>query len=341
MRGSVRKNACWQRLAAGLAILALASGLSDISAAATTDIFAAGVTAAGTSTPDSTTVILLGTGNPRPSPERAGPATAIMVGDRLFLFDAGPCVMRQLAAAKLSIKGAEAVFLTHLHTDHTLGYPDLIFTSWVMGRQRSMPVYGPPGLAAMTDHLLAAWSEDIEIRTNGLERETPGGYRVDVHEIRLPTPADSVATAISRTRVVYDSAGVRVTAIPVPHGNWKHAYGFRIDTPDRSIVLSGDTAYSPLLLEMSRGVDVLIHEVYPEVRLKPEPRPGGELWVQYMKEFHTSDVEVGRLAAAARPKLLLLHHVVWMGGVEEELIQGISQGGYSGPVVIGADLGRY
>lgn len=291
--------------------------------------------------PDSTTVILLGTGTPRPDPERAGPATAITVGDRLFLFDAGPCVMRQLAAAKLSIQGPEALFITHLHTDHTLGYPDLIFTSWVMGRRTTMPVYGPPSLQAMTDHLLAAWSEDIEIRTHGLERETPGGYRVDVHELQFPVPADSTAPIASRVLVVYDSAGVKVTAIPVPHGNWQHAYGFRIDTPDRSIVLSGDTAFSPLLLEMSRGVDLLIHEIYPKVRLKPEPRPGGELWVQYMKEFHTSDVEVGRLAAAARPGLLLLHHVVWMGGVEEELIQGVREGGYNGAVTVGVDLGRY
>ncbi|MDZ4805761.1 MAG: MBL fold metallo-hydrolase, partial [Candidatus Eisenbacteria bacterium] len=283
----------------------------------------------------------LGTGTPRPNPERAGPATAVTVGDRLFLFDAGPAVMRQLAAAKLSIKGAEAAFITHLHSDHTLGYPDLIFTSWVMGRQQSMPVYGPPGLKAMTDHILAAWGEDIEIRTHGLEREAPGGYQVQVHEIQLPTPPDSSSSPKSRTLVVYDSAGVKVTAIPVPHGNWRHAYGYRIDTPDRSIVLSGDTAYSTLILEMSRGVDVLIHEVYPEVRLKPEPRPGGELWPQYMKEFHTSDIEVGRLAAAARPKLLLLHHVVWMGGVEEELIQGVRQGGYDGEVTVGADLGRY
>ncbi|HEX7878486.1 MAG TPA: MBL fold metallo-hydrolase [Candidatus Eisenbacteria bacterium] len=292
-------------------------------------------------TPDSTTVILLGTGMPRPNPERSGPATAITVGDRQFLFDAGPAVMRQLAAAKLSFKEFEAVFITHLHSDHTLGYPDVLLTSWVMGRKTPLRVYGPPGLRRMTDLILEAWSEDVDIRTHGLERDLPGGEKADVREIEPPTSSDPAAPLAARVRVVYDSADVRVTAIPVPHGSWKYAYGYRIDTPDRSIVISGDTAYSPLLLEMSRGVDLLIHETYPLAYLKPEPRPNGELWPEYMHTFHTSDVEVGKLAAAARPKMVILHHVVWMGGSEAELIQGVRKGGYDGPVLIGADLGRY
>jgi ribonuclease BN (tRNA processing enzyme) len=296
---------------------------------------------AGPSASDSTTVVLLGTGMPRPNPERAGPATAITVGNRLFLFDAGPSVMRQLAAAGLSFKEFEAVFITHLHSDHTLGYPDLVLTSWVMGRKMPLRVFGPPGLQNMTDHILAAWSEDIDIRTHGLERDHPGGEQVDVHEIAIPGAADSTAPAAHRTAVVYDSGGVRVTAIPVPHGSWKHAFGFRIDAPGKSIVLSGDTAYSPLLQEMSAGVDILIHEVYPAAFLKPEPRPNGELWPEYMKTFHTSDVEVGRLAAAARPRRVILHHVVWMGGRAADLVAGVRQGGYAGPVIVGSDLARY
>jgi ribonuclease BN (tRNA processing enzyme) len=152
---------------------------------------------------DSTIVVLLGTGMPRPDPAASGPATAIVVGSRVFLVDAGPGVERQLAAAHLTISGPEATFITHLHSDHTLGYPDLILTSWVMGRRQPLAVYGPPGLQHMTDDLLAAYAEDIDIRTNGLEHETPGGYRVTVHEIR--------------PGVVYDSAGVRVTAIARPH----------------------------------------------------------------------------------------------------------------------------
>lgn len=275
---------------------------------------------------DSTVVVLLGTGMPRPDPEASGPATAVVVGARVYLFDAGPGVERRLAAARLPINGVTALFLTHLHSDHTLGYPDLIFTSWVMGRRTPLQAYGPTGLRRMTHHLLAAWSEDIAVRTNGLERETPAGYRVAVHEIRAG--------------VVYDSAGVRVTAIPVQHGEWREAFAFRIDTPDRSIVISGDTRPSDALAA-ARGVDVLVHEVYPEARLAPEDRPGGEDWPRYMRAFHTSDVELGRIAAAAQPRLIILHHIIRMGGTDAELLAGVRSGGFTGRVVIGRDLERY
>ena len=141
--------------------------------------------------------------------------------------------------------------------------------------------------------------------------------------------------------VVYDSAGVRVTAIPVLHGEWRHAFGFRVDTPDRSVVISGDTRPSEALLAAARGVDVLVHEVYPEVRVAPEQRPGGELWPQYLRTYHTSDVELGRLAAAAGPRLLVLSHLVRMGGTDAELVAGVRSGGFTGRVVVGHDLERY
>jgi len=284
--------------------------------------------AAGQSAPpESTTVILLGTGMPRPNPSASGPATAVAVGRRVFLFDAGAGVMRQVAAAGLSISGPDALFLTHLHSDHTLGYPDVIFTTWVMHRRGALQVYGPPGLQQMTDHLLAAWAEDIRVRTTGLERERAEDLAVAVHEIG--------------PGVVYDSGGIRVTAIPVEHGNWPTAFGFRIDTPDRSIVISGDTRPSEPLVEAARGADVLIHEVYPASRVAPENRPGGEAWPGYMRTFHTSDVELGALAARIAPGLLVLYHVVRMGASDEELLAGVRAGGFTGRAVIGRDLERY
>lgn len=182
---------------------------------------------------DSTTIVLLGTGGPRPNPAASGPATAVVVGSRVFLFDAGPGVERRLSAAGLPVDGVTALFVTHLHSDHTLGLPDLIFTSWVMGRRAPLAAFGPHGLRQMIDHIIAAWSEDIAIRTSGLEHEAPGGYRAAVHEIR--------------PGAIYDSAGVRVTAIPVLHGSWKEAFAYRVDTPDRSIVISGDTRPSDAL----------------------------------------------------------------------------------------------
>ena len=166
-------------------------------------------TSALASAAQSTQVILLGTGTPYPDPAASGPATAVVVNGRVFLFDVGAGVMRRLRAANLPINGPEALFITHLHSDHTLGYADLILTSWVMRRRAPFPVFGPTGLQRMTNHLLAAYSEDISIRTNGLEHEVAGGYRVGVHEIRAG--------------VVYEKDGVRVTAIAVQHGAWKDA----------------------------------------------------------------------------------------------------------------------
>jgi ribonuclease BN (tRNA processing enzyme) len=274
-----------------------------------------------------TEVILLGTGTPYPDPSASGPATAVVVGGRVFLFDAGAGVMRRLKAANLPIRGPEALFITHLHSDHTLGYADLILTSWVMRRRRPFPVYGPVGLRRMTNHLLAAYSEDIHIRENGLEHEVVGGYRVDVHEIRRG--------------IVYEKDGVRVTAVAVEHGAWRDAFAYRIDTSDRSIVISGDTRPSEELVKAAEGVDILIHEVYSAAGLRPEDRPGGQDWPRYCREYHTSDVELGSLAKRIRPGVLILNHIIRMGASDDELLSGVRASGYTGKVIVGKDLERF
>ena len=274
-----------------------------------------------------TQVLLLGTGTPYPDPNASGPATAVVVGKRVFLFDAGAGVMRQINAANLPISGPEATFFTHLHSDHTLGYPDLILTSWIMRRHSDLQVFGPPGLNDMTSHILKAFKEDIDIRTQGLEREVRELLRVHVHEIRAG--------------VVYDKDGVKVTAISVPHGSWKYAYAYRVDTADRSIVISGDTAPSQALIDASKNVDVLVHEVYLATNLRPEDRPGGELWPQYMRKFHTSEIELGEIAAKSNCKQLVLTHIIRFGGSDDQLLSGIRKGGYNGRVMIGKDLARY
>src|SRR6185436_16015957 len=133
-----------------------------------------------------------------------------------------------------------------------------------------------------------------------------------------------------KSGVIYQRNGVRVTAIPVPHGSWKVAYAYRIDTGDRSIVISGDTRPSEALVRASRGVDLLVHEVYSPLHLAPEARPGGQYWPQYMREFHTSDVELGSLAARIKPKLLLLTHIIRFGSSDEDLLNGVRAGGFNG-----------
>lgn len=277
------------------------------------------------SPPAAARVIMLGTGSPVPDPQAHGPATAIVVGSRVFLVDAGAGVTRQLAAAGFPrIKQVEATFLTHLHSDHTLGYPDLIFTTWIMGRRGPLLVFGPPGLRRMTNRLMDAWREDLDNRIKGLERETEAWLKVDAREI---APG-----------VVYDKDGVRVTAIGVKHGDWKSAFGYRFETPGKMITISGDTAPTDALIEAARESDVFIHEVYIAGRVAPEDRPGGELWPQYMREFHTSNIELGRIAARVKPGLFVLYHVLRMGGTDEELLAGIREGGYTGRVAIARDL---
>ena len=131
-----------------------------------------------------TQVVLLGTGTPRPDPARSGPATAIVVDGTAYLVDLGPGIVRRAAAAfgkgieALAVEKLETAFVTHLHSDHTVGYPDLIFTTWVQGRRSPLKVYGPEGLEAMTNHLMLAWQADIDIRTNGLERRSTAGLAV-------------------------------------------------------------------------------------------------------------------------------------------------------------------
>lgn len=276
---------------------------------------------------DTAAVVLVGTGFPRPDPAASGPAAAVVVGSRVFLFDAGAGIQRALSAARLPINGVTALFVTHLHSDHTLGFPDLILDSWMMGRRTPLAAYGPPGLRDMTAHILAAWAEDLRVRVTGLERETPITPQVRVHEIR--------------PGIVYDSGGVKVTAVAVPHGGLRHAFAYRIDAGGRSVVISGDTRPSPALERLSTGVDVLVHEVYASETLRPEPRPGGDVWPLYMRDAHTSDVELGAIAARARPRLLVLTHIIRMGAADSTLLAGVRRGGFGGRVVIGHDGDRF
>src|SRR5215217_1138903 len=160
--------------------------------------------------PARTQVVLLGTGSPPADPLRSGPATAIVVGDASYLVDLGPGVVRRAAAAaqkgipSLAANRLQTAFITHLHSDHTVGYPDLIFSTWVVGRRAPLQVYGPVGLADMTRHIMQAWQADIDIRTRGMEQRTRTGLDVEVHEV---TPG-----------VVYQDARIKVTAFPNAHG---------------------------------------------------------------------------------------------------------------------------
>jgi ribonuclease BN (tRNA processing enzyme) len=207
---------------------------------------------------DTTKVIMLGTGNPNPSPFQSGCSVAIVVNDTPYIVDFGPGLIRKAAAMSpqyggkikgLDVKNIKHAFLTHLHSDHTTGYPDLILTPWVMGRDEPLEVYGPEGINDMTSHILKAYEEDIRYRLYGSEPANNQGWRVNSHEF-------------TKEGVIYEDENVKVEAFPVTHGTWPNAWGFRFTTPDKIIVLSGDASPSEKIIEYASGADILIHEVY-------------------------------------------------------------------------------
>jgi ribonuclease BN (tRNA processing enzyme) len=277
-----------------------------------------------------TAVVMLGTGTPNADPDRSGPAVAVVRAGRSYLVDAGPGVVRRAAAAAtlhadsaLQPRNLRTLFLTHLHSDHTVGLPDLILSAWTLEREVPLEVYGPPGTQAMVDHLLAAYAADIRNRIDGLEPANPTGYQVRVHEI---APGK-----------VFEDGNVTVTAFAVPHGDWAVAFGYRFQSADRSIVISGDTRASDAVVRACDGCDLLVHEVYSAERFRTRP----PAWQAYHAKAHTSTTELADVARRAAPKQLLLYHQLFWGTTDEGLMAETRAAGYKGPMRSAADLTRY
>jgi ribonuclease Z len=284
-----------------------------------------------------TQIVLLGTGNPSPDPDRSGPATAVVVDGTAYLVDFGAGVVRRAKAAVVDrgIKALEptnlrVAFVTHLHSDHTVGYADLILTPWVLGRRIPLEVYGPSGIKAMTEHLLEAYRVDFTTRTNpetGSGGQVAEGHAVNAHEIRAG--------------VIYKDGAVTVTAFPTKHA--MQSYGYRFDTPDRSIVITGDTNPTQVTIDACHGCDVLIHEVNTLAFLTkwPEFQP-------FAAKYHTTTAQLAKLASQAKPRLLILYHASiahrpavnsWASSPGELLGEMSSR--YSGHVIVGRDLDVY
>ena len=272
-----------------------------------------------------TQVVLLGTGTPNADPECSGPAIAIVVNDTPYLIDCGTGIVRRAEAAHqkgilaLNPKNLNTLFITHLHSDHTLGYADLILTPWILERDSPLEAYGPPGLKRMTKNILDAYKEDIDNRIHGLQPSNMEGWKVHVHEIR--------------PGVVYSYDNVTVTAFPVSHGVWEHAFGFRFETPDKAIVISGDRNPDVDIAEHCTDCDILIHEVYSVKGFKGRSKE----WQAYHAASHTSTYELADLANRVNPKLLILIHQLLWGATPDELLGEIRQH-YDGDVVFGRDL---
>jgi ribonuclease Z len=274
-------------------------------------------------------VTLLGTGVPIPRPDRFGPATLIEAGDNTILIDAGRGAAIRLFQLGVPIGRIEALFLTHFHSDHTIGIPDLWLTGWLSsyfaGRRRPFHAIGPEGTSELMRHLTAAYSRDVEIRIADEKLE---------REYAAITTKEFVGDG-----VVYESGGLRVIAFTVDHGEAiKPAYGYRIEYDGRSAVISGDTRYNDNVVKFGSGADLLIHEVAiapPELLSEPH--------IQRILNHHTSPREAGLVFARAKPKLAAYTHLVLLAGehVSAPSIQDLiaqTRETYAGPLEVGEDL---
>jgi ribonuclease BN (tRNA processing enzyme) len=265
-------------------------------------------------------VILLGTGTPTADPDRSGPSVAIVANGTPYIVDFGPGIVRRAVAAHIKLSDLKIAFATHLHSDHTAGLPDLIFTPWTRERTVPLELYGPRGLSAMANHIEHAYREDIQIRLHGGEPSNKTGYKVNVHEIKAGT--------------IFHDRNVTVTAFRVPHGDWREAFGYRFDTSDgRSIVISGDTGPTDAVIKACHGCDVLIHEVYSTAGFAKRPPE----WQRYHARYHTSSEQLAEIATKAHPGLLVLTHQLFWGTSEQDLLAEVTSR-YTGKVVSAHDL---
>ena len=265
-------------------------------------------------------LIVLGTGMPRPDPQHAGPSTAITAGEAWFLVDSGRGVTMRVAATPLKYEKMRAVFITHLHSDHTAGLPDLFVSSWMFGRKTtSLQLYGPAGIKKLAAAMLQFFDYDIHIRRDLVEH--------------LPAAGATIRTHVVREGVVYDDGEVRVTAFDVEHPPVKPAYGYRFDSGGNSIVITGDTRPNPNLVRYAKGADILVSEAYlPEWFDKVDtPEVAARL-----KAYHTTPEQAGEMATAAGVKTLVLTHLVPPGA--EETFRQRAQTTFKGRVVVGRDL---
>ena len=276
---------------------------------------------AASAAPAVLTVTLLGTGNPRPA-VRGGPAILVEGGGRAVLFDAGRGAEEKLFALGLAPK-VEVLYLTHLHSDHTVGIPDVWLTGWLFGRSLPLRVFGPAGTGALCRGLERAFSFDVHVRRDVDEKLPAAGAVLDAHEI-----GDGSVTT---------EGPLRVTAFSVDHGPVRPALGYRIDAGRHSVVLSGDTRPSDNLVKFARGTDVLVHEV-----IAPDAERGGAA-ASFSREqreriiaHHSTPEQAGEIFSRVKPKLAVYSHIVPSFATAADLVAPTRKT-YSGPLEVGED----
>jgi ribonuclease Z len=271
---------------------------------------------------DAIRVTLLGTGTPRPFMDRFGPSILVEAGNEKLIFDVGRGAMQRLFQLGVSYADITGVLLTHLHSDHIVGLPDLWLTGWLISnRATPLELWGPAGTSKMAAGLQAAYSFDLDIRVRDDKVPAAGG-RIIAHDIG--------------EQVIFDRGGVKVTAFLVDHGLVRPALGYRVDAGGHSVVLSGDTRYSPNLISHAKGADLLIHEVgaasAEELRSNQHTRT--------IIAHHTTPERAAEVFNEVQPKLAVFSHLV-LRGVSAEDAMRTTRLTYAGPLQLGEDLMRF
>ena len=266
-------------------------------------------------------VTLLGTGSPPPRMDRFGPSILVEAGNEKLVFDCGRGAAQRIQQLKIPFNQIDALFLTHLHSDHVIGIPDLWLTGWVQGRIVPLRVWGPLGTRAMMLHLEEAYQFDIHIRR-------------DVDE-RLPGQGAAVVAKDVAEGVVYENDGIKVTAFEVDHGPVKPALGYRVDFAGHSVVLSGDTRFSENLIHFAQGANVVIHEVMDTAAFGLKNPSFTPERVQRVSEHHTTPEQAGTAFARIKPKLAVYSHIVPPDTTD---LIPLTRKTYSGPLEVGEDL---
>ncbi|MFH5822316.1 MBL fold metallo-hydrolase [Georgenia sp. AZ-5] len=272
-----------------------------------------------------TTVTLTGTGTPRPAPGRAGAGVLVQHHDESIQIDAGRATAMRLAEAGLACNRLDALFLTHHHSDHVIGVPDLLISRWVMGATEPLVVVAPDGpLTEFGGHVLDLWAEDLRIRQEHTGRAP------------MPAPAWRAFDATGRPTVVWEGRKVRVSSVLVQHQPVEPAVAYRVDTDaGTSVVVSGDTRVCDGVSQLAHGADVLVHEVVRPALLGKQRG--------YIGEYHAEAVALGALAAEARVARLVLTHLEPAPTTPEDeaaFEKDVREGGFTGEVVVGQDLSR-
>ena len=277
-----------------------------------------------------TRIILLGTkGGPRVGEVgRSNPATLILINDVPYLVDCGYGVTRQLMLAGIALNRLRYVFITHHHSDHNLEFGPLYYNAWIVGLPVKVDAYGPPGLQKMSDDFFAYQKFDIDTRIVDEGRSDPRKF-LTVHEFDKP-------------KVVLENSDVKVSTCRVRHPPIDQAYAYRFDAPDRSVVISGDTAFSPELAAFAKGADVLIHEVMylPAIDALVKRLPEAKRLRDHLMASHTLPADVGKLATQAGVKTLVLSHFVPGddSSITDEQWSEDVRKHFKGPIIVGRDL---